>query len=342
DRHGDRPHFVPRPRRGEPRQRRGRLAEEPVRPLHPARSAAGGHDHPRLGVLERHQHHQPAAADVDHRRRGDGRADRRPDRRHRHQRRLGPRAGRRRLGGSLRRPVGAARARRGHRHRRHRRGRERLARGLPRPRAVHRHPGHAGPGPRPRLRLRQRHPDQPAGGAGLRRPGAGDGPRHPGARPHLARRGRPHRLPALPHGLGPARLRHRLQHQRGPQLRHPGEDHPVVGLHPGRPARRPRRLDLPGPVRQRHLDRRQPAGARGHRGRRHRRRPAGRRLRQGVRRRRRHDHLRRHREPAVAAQRVDLPPGRLPRRADPGGRHGGHRAVRPQAPVRLDHPRRQV
>ena len=48
-------------------------------------------------------------------------------------------------------------------------------------------------------------------------------------------------------------------------LRHPGQGHPVVGLHPGRAARRPRRLDVPGPVRQRHLHRRQPDGAGSHR-----------------------------------------------------------------------------
>ena len=52
-------------------------------------------------------------------------------------------------------------ARRGAGHRRHRRRGQRLAGRLPRPGAVHRDPGHAGPGPRPGLRLRQRHPDQP-------------------------------------------------------------------------------------------------------------------------------------------------------------------------------------
>ena len=53
------------------------------------------------------------------------------------------------------------------RDRRHRRRGQRLAGRLPRPGAVHRHPGHARPGPRPGLRLRQRHPDQP--GRGRRR-----------------------------------------------------------------------------------------------------------------------------------------------------------------------------
>ena len=161
-----------------PRRRHRRLAQEPVRPLHPDRPAAGRHPHPGSGVLERHQHHQPAAADVDHRRGRAGRADRRADRRHRHLRRLRPRAGRGHRRRPVRRPLGAPRPRRGPGHRRPRRRRERLAGRLPRPGAVHRHPGHARPGPRPGLRLRQRHPDQPRRRRLLRRVRPDHGPRY--------------------------------------------------------------------------------------------------------------------------------------------------------------------
>ena len=114
----------------------------------------------------------------------------------------------------------------------------------------------------------------------------------------------------------------------------------VVGLHPGRAARRPGWLDVPLPVRQRHLDGRQPDGARSHRRGRHRRRgPVGW-ARQGVRGGRRHHHLRRDRQPAVPAERLHLPAGRLPRRADPGRGDAGHGAVRPQA-ARPTRPSRQ-
>ncbi len=74
------------------------------------------------------------------------------------------------------------------RHRRRRRRRQRLAGRLPRPRAVHRHPGHARPGPRPGLRLRQRHPDHPGGRVDLRRDRPDHPHRHPGAGHHLDRR----------------------------------------------------------------------------------------------------------------------------------------------------------
>ena len=94
------------------------------------------------------------------------------------------------------------------------------------------------------------------------------------------------RVPAVPHRVGSPRLRHRLQHRSRPRLRHPGQDHPVVGLHPGRAARRPGWLDVPGPVRLRHLHRRQPDGAGSHRRRRDRRCGPVRWQGQGVRRRR--------------------------------------------------------
>ena len=59
-------------------------------------------------------------------------------------------------------------------------------------------------------------------------------------------------------------------------------------------------------------------------------------LRQGVRGGGRHHHLRRDRQSALPAERLHLPAGRFPRRADPGRGDAGHGAVRPPAEGRLD------
>ena len=109
------------------------------------------------------------------------------------------------------------------------------------------------------------------------------------------------RLPAQPHCVGPAGLRHRQQQGGGPQLGYPGARttlwsvYILAGLLVG----------LGGwmficPLRQRYGVGGQPAGAGGHRRGGDRWCPALRRLRQGVRRSRRHDHLPGDRQPAVA------------------------------------------
>ncbi len=118
-----------------------------------------------------------------------------------------------------------------------------------------------------------------------------------------------------------------------PQLGHPGALHTLVGLHPRRPARRLGRLDVSRALRQRHFHGRKPAGTRGDRRSRHRRRAPVRRPWQGLRNGGGHRDLCRDRQPAFLAQRLHLPPGRLPRCPDPGGGDPGHCAFHkaPQA-----------
>ena len=169
-----------------PRPSLHHLAQGPVRPLHSCCPARDRHRHQGFDLLGSDQPDESAVADVDHRRRRAGGTDRRADRWHRHQRRLGARPGRRRRGGPVRRSVRAARTRGRPGDRRHRGVSERLARRVPRARTVHRHPGHARPGPRPRLRLRQWHPDQPGGGVDVRHLRADHHPGLPGPGHHLA------------------------------------------------------------------------------------------------------------------------------------------------------------
>ena len=127
----------------------------------------------------------------------------------------------------------------------------------------------------------------------------------------------------------------------GPQLRYPGPRDFVVGLHPGRPAGRPRRLDVRLSVWQRHRIGRQPDGAGGDCCCRDRRRGALWRSWHGVRCRSRHDHLSGHCQSALAVECLDVPAGRLPRCADPCGGHAGYGAVRAET-ITVNAARNQV